>query len=67
MPPERFLTSMIGYHLEWEGSLCAMAMTQGGQKRVLNIGIGMKQVAVAPKGIPVPAYLQSVAHKVCYI
>ncbi|KAJ7810186.1 hypothetical protein B0H13DRAFT_2477102 [Mycena leptocephala] len=31
--------------------LCAMAMTQGVQRKVVNIGLGIKHVAVEPRGI----------------
>ena len=64
MPPEKFLHSMIGYHLACENSLCGMAMTQGVQRRVINIGLGIKQIAVEPRGAPVSAYLESLSHKV---
>jgi len=63
MPPEKFLHSMIGYHLAYENSLCGMAMTQGIQRRVINIGLGMKQLAVEPRGATVAAYAESHAHK----
>ena len=64
MPPEKFLHSMIGYHLACENSLCGMAMTQGVQRRVINIGLGIKQIAVEPRGTSVSAYLESLSHKV---
>ena len=64
MSPERFLHSMIGYHLACENSLCGMAMTQGMQRRVTNIGLGIKQVAVEPRGVAVSAYAESLSHKV---
>ncbi|KAF7361168.1 hypothetical protein MSAN_01148700 [Mycena sanguinolenta] len=51
MPPEKFLHSMIGYHLAYETSLCGMAMTQGVQRKVINIGLGIKQLAVSPRGV----------------
>ncbi|KAJ7459455.1 hypothetical protein B0H11DRAFT_172180 [Mycena galericulata] len=63
MPPEKFLHSMIGYHLAYEASLCGMAMTQGIQPKVINIGLGMKQVAVEPRGVSVKAYIESMSHK----
>lgn len=63
MPPEKFLFSMIGYHLQWEGSLCSMAMTQGIQRKVINIGLGMKQISVEPRGVTIKAYVESLAHK----
>lgn len=53
---------MIGYHLQFEGSLCAMAMTQGIQRKVINIGLGIKRIAVEGKSIQ--AYIESQSHKV---
>jgi len=63
MPPEKFLHSMIGYHLAFETSLCGMAMTQGIQRKVVNIGLGIKQVAVEPRGVSVKAFTESMSHK----
>lgn len=65
MPPEKFIYSMIGYHLEYENSLCALAMTQGIQRKVVNIGLGIKQLVVEPRGISIPTYFESLSHKVC--
>lgn len=65
MPPEKFLQSMIGYHLTYDNSLCGMVMTQGRQRQVVNIGLGIKQVAVEPRGASVSAYVESNSHKVC--
>jgi hypothetical protein len=64
MTPERFMQSMIGYHSGFEGSLCSMIMVQGSKHRVVNIGIGTKQVAVEPRGVTVAAYVESQSHKV---
>ena len=64
LPPEKFLHSMIGYHLATENSLCGMAMTQGIQRKVVNIGLGMKQLIAEPRGVSVRAYVESFAHKV---
>lgn len=64
MSAERFMHSMIGYHSMFEESLCSMIMVQGVKHRVVNIGIGTKQVQVEPKGISVLAYIESQAHKV---
>jgi hypothetical protein len=47
--PEHHLSSMIGYHLAWENSLVGMVMVQGKQREVVNIGLGIKQVAVEPR------------------
>jgi len=55
---------MIGYHLAYQNSLCGMAMTQGLQRRVINIGLGIKQIAVEPRGVAVSAYAESLSHKV---
>jgi hypothetical protein len=55
---------MIGYHLAYDNSLCGMVMTQGRQRQVINIGLGIKQISVEPKGVSVPAYAESFAHKV---
>ncbi|KII84150.1 hypothetical protein PLICRDRAFT_46512 [Plicaturopsis crispa FD-325 SS-3] len=63
MPPERLIHSMIGYHITWEQSMAGMVMTQGRERQVINIGLGIKQVLVEPKGTPVGAYVQSLAHK----
>jgi len=63
MPPEKFLHSMIGYHLAYDNSLCGMVMTQGRQRQVINIGLGIKQMAVEPRGVSVSAYAESLAHK----
>lgn len=63
MPPDKFLHSMIGYHLNFENSLCGMAMTQGTQRRVINIGLGIKQLVTEPRGATVAAYLDSLSHK----
>ena|SRR6266850_913076 len=62
--PEHHLRSMIGYHLAWEHSLVGMVMVQGKQREVVNIGLGIKQVAVEPRDATVPAYVESLSHKV---
>jgi 4'-phosphopantetheinyl transferase len=64
MPPEIFLQSMTDYHLAYDNSLCGMVMTQGRQRQVINIGLGIKQIAVEPRGATVAAYAESHAHKV---
>ncbi|KAH8799554.1 hypothetical protein DL96DRAFT_870400 [Flagelloscypha sp. PMI_526] len=63
MAPNKFLHSMIGYHLSVDTSICGMAMTQGMQKRVVNIGLGIKRLAVEPKGVSVADYVRSQSHK----
>lgn len=55
---------MIGYHLTYSESLCGMAMTQGTQRKVVNIGIGIRRIEVEPRGITARAYVESMAHKV---
>jgi len=61
--PEHHLRSMIGYHLAWESSLIGMVMVQGKQREVVNIGLGIKQVAVEPRDATVSAYVESLSHK----
>jgi len=56
---------MIGYHLAWENSLIGMVMVQGKQREVVNIGLGVKQVAVEPRDATVSTYVESLSHKVC--
>jgi len=63
MSAERFQHSMIGYSLNYEGSLCGMAMTQGTRERVTSIGIGAKQYAVEPRGASIASYVESSSHK----
>jgi hypothetical protein len=40
-------------------------MVQGKQREVVNIGLGIKQVAVEPRDATVSAYVESLSHKVC--
>ncbi|KAJ7123703.1 hypothetical protein C8R44DRAFT_831279 [Mycena epipterygia] len=61
MPPEKFLHSMIGYHLAYETSLCGMAMTRGIQRRVINIGLGMEYIAVERGVSLTPTEMQLIA------
>ncbi|KAJ7851846.1 hypothetical protein B0H14DRAFT_819446 [Mycena olivaceomarginata] len=61
MPPEKYLHSMIGYHLTYETSLCGMAMAQGIQRKVINIGLGIKHVAVEPRGTALATYVAAMA------
>lgn len=58
---------MIGYHLAYDNSLCGMVMTQGRQRQVINLGFGIKQLCVEPRGVSVAAYAESFAHKVCVL
>ncbi|KXN92554.1 hypothetical protein AN958_05409 [Leucoagaricus sp. SymC.cos] len=62
LPPEKFLNSMIGYHLAQDQSLLGMAMTQGPQKKVVNIGLGILMLKV-PGRIPLSSYIESQQHK----
>ncbi|TFK36094.1 hypothetical protein BDQ12DRAFT_610620 [Crucibulum laeve] len=62
MPPEKFLVSMIGYYLAYENSICGMAMTQGLQRKVVNIGLGIKQ-RIAPPAGTAQVFLDSQMHK----
>jgi len=63
--PSRPRPPAIGYHLTFQNSLCGMAVTQGQPQQVVNIGLGIKQMKVEPKGISVPDFLESLSHKVC--
>jgi len=63
MSAEKFRTSMIGYSLHYESSLCGMAMTQGIMEKVVTIGLGFKQYAVEPRGASIEAYVESCSHK----
>jgi 4'-phosphopantetheinyl transferase len=64
MPPEKYMRSMIGYSLAYDQSLIGMSMVQGAQREVINIGFGMKKLAVEPHDATVAAYVESLAHKV---
>lgn len=65
IPPEKFNHSMIGYHLAISNSLCGMAMTQGERQKVVNIGLGIVQYTVEPRGTSVATYVESMSHKAC--
>lgn len=58
---------MIGYHLAISNSLCGMAMTQGERQKVVNIGLGIVQFTVEPRGTSVPTYVESMSHKACQV
>ncbi|KAF5353417.1 hypothetical protein D9756_008026 [Leucocoprinus leucothites] len=62
LPPEKFLHSMIGYHLAQDQSLLGMAMTQGPQKKVINIGLGILAIKV-PGRTQLSSYIESQQHK----
>jgi 4'-phosphopantetheinyl transferase len=55
---------MIGYHLAMDQSLLGMAMTQGYQKKVINIGLGVQHYKL-PNRISLSSYIESQQHKVC--
>jgi 4'-phosphopantetheinyl transferase len=64
MHPEKYMHSMIGYCLAPEQSIIGMAMTQGRQKHVVTIGLGLKQISTFPYGTSISTYCESYAHKV---
>jgi 4'-phosphopantetheinyl transferase len=64
MHPEKYLRSMIGYCTVADTSLVAMAMVQGRQREVVNIGLGVRLIAPEPADAPAHAYLESLSHKV---
>ena len=55
---------MIGYHLAYDNNLIGMVMTQGRQREVINIGLGIKQLCVTPEDLSVPVWAESQHHKV---
>lgn len=63
VPPNR-VRAMIGYHLAWEHNLIAMSMTQGRQRDVVYIGMGIKRMQAEPRETSVLTYAQSFYHKV---
>lgn len=56
---------MIGYHLAYDGNLIGMVMTQGRQREVINIGMGIRQMT-PPLGPSIPAWVESQYHKVSF-
>jgi 4'-phosphopantetheinyl transferase len=64
MPEDKFDNSRIGYSLCVENSLCGMAMCQGSQRKVVHIGLGIKQMLIQPLGATAAQYAESLAHKV---
>jgi 4'-phosphopantetheinyl transferase len=64
MPSEKYENSKIGYSLYVENSLCGMAMCQGPTRKVVNIGLGIKQMLIHPPGATASQYAESLAHKV---
>ncbi|CAA7262000.1 unnamed protein product [Cyclocybe aegerita] len=61
--PGRPKPPSIGYQLTFHNSLCGMAVTQGPASAVVNIGLGIKQLKVEPKGTSVQVYFESLSHK----
>ncbi|KAJ3537363.1 hypothetical protein NM688_g6702 [Phlebia brevispora] len=61
-PMDTRVRAMIGYHLAYEANLVGMVMTQGRQREVVNIGLGIKQLC-HPPDTPVPVYVESLYHK----
>lgn len=58
--------TVIGYNLAYDNSIVGMVMTQGAQRQVVTIGLGIKQVCVMPLDMSVAAYAESFHHKVIY-
>jgi 4'-phosphopantetheinyl transferase len=71
MGQEKYFRSMIGYCLSHEGSLIGMAMVQGAQREVINIGFSVRRMVVDPPEASVDAFVESQSHRVglhhCYI
>jgi 4'-phosphopantetheinyl transferase len=64
MTQDKYYRSMIGYSLAHESSLVGMAMVQGAQREVINIGFAVRKMAVEPAEVSVGAYVESQSHKV---
>jgi 4'-phosphopantetheinyl transferase len=64
MTQDKYHRSMIGYSLAHQGSLVGMAMVQGAQREVINIGFAVRKMAVEPAEVSVGAYVESQSHKV---
>lgn len=60
------LRAMIGYHLNYDNCLVGMVMTQGRQREVVNLGLGLKQLDTVPSGTPVHEWAESQYHKVSH-
>lgn len=43
-----------------------MAMCQGPQRKVVHIGLGLKQMLIQPPGATAIQYAESLAHKVTF-
>ncbi|KAI0341181.1 hypothetical protein BDW22DRAFT_335079 [Trametopsis cervina] len=60
--PTHRLRAMIGYHLAYDNSLVGMVMTQGRQREVIHIGLGIKQLCIPPD-TSVHGWAESQHHK----
>ncbi|KAI0698286.1 hypothetical protein BC835DRAFT_681290 [Cytidiella melzeri] len=61
--PTHRLRAMIGYHLAYDNNLVGMVMTQGRQREVINIGLGIKQLCVSSPDLSVQVWAESQHHK----
>ena len=50
-----------------DGNFIVMAVGQGPQQTAITIGLGVKRVAVQPKGITARQWAQSIEHRVCVL
>lgn len=63
MNPTHRLKAMIGYHLAYEDRLVGMVMTQGRQREVVNLGLGLKQLCTSSPDTSIPVWAESQYHK----
>jgi len=63
MNPANRLRALIGYHLAYDNNIIGMVMTQGRPKEVVNIGLGVKQLAVQVENVSVATYAESFHHR----
>ncbi|OBZ73940.1 hypothetical protein A0H81_05863 [Grifola frondosa] len=61
--PAYRLRSIIGYHLAYDRNVIGMVMTQGRQRDVLHLGIGVKVLDVNPAGTNPLVYAESFHHR----
>ena len=64
MAPDKFIHSMIGYHIQLSPSLCGMVMTQGIKQRVVNIGLGIKFAALPAREMSLHHYMDTLRSQV---
>lgn len=64
MNPTHRLKAMIGYHLAFEDRLVGMVMTQGRQREVVNLGLGLKQLCTSSPETSIAVWAESQYHKV---